>query len=128
LLNASLRLSSVVDQDRFPMKQRYSSTSAITRTDKQICTHISRKLALPGEITEEPVKVTGTLYSKLFKSPLLIILWQKNKKSSNKSLHCDIYFRRKGFPRFNFSEKQSVFYKQKNNFLLIKAEEAAYSL
>jgi hypothetical protein len=34
-LNASLRLSSVVDQDRFPMKQRYSSPSAISaRADK----------------------------------------------------------------------------------------------
>lgn len=28
--NASLRLSSVVDQDRFPTKHRYSSSSAIT--------------------------------------------------------------------------------------------------
>jgi hypothetical protein len=32
--NASLRLSSVVDQDRFPMKQRYSSASAISYKNK----------------------------------------------------------------------------------------------
>lgn len=31
LPKASLRLSSVVDHDRFPMKQRYSSMSAISK-------------------------------------------------------------------------------------------------
>lgn len=40
--NASLRLSSVVDQDRFPTKHRYSSSSAITGRINNHTQHMGR--------------------------------------------------------------------------------------